>query len=225
MNRPADLSAALHSLRGDAHRPVIHFFEKHEEAIRHLNREEFFELLQYYLDALFACGEYARYLQRVEEALLLALDTRVHTIKGEEVFHHLLFRKAASAYHLGKSEQTRHLLRELLRLNPHHRLARRFLIRCLSDGQTATRQVVRAVSILLFLATAGIIAVEVFWVRPFYPEWIARVEALRIAGFALGLAVWLIGEAAIYAMARRQARQPGLRPVRHQQTPSSHPWP
>lgn len=200
-------SRQIRILRSDAHRPVIHFFEKHEAAIRNLDAGEYLDILLIYLDALFACGEYRRFLERVDEGLVLSLDARLQTLDEGEVYHHLLFRKAAAAWHDGDLSATEHILRQLVRLQPDHPLAARFLTRCLSAGSKSSRQNIRAATILLFLLSAIVLAVETLWFHPFLPNSISLVEATRNVLFLSAWLIWGGGELGLYLSARAQTRR------------------
>jgi hypothetical protein len=208
------LSEQIRSLRADAHRPVIHFFEKHESAIRGLEPWEYLDILLIYLDALFACGEYARFLGRVDEGLILALDSRLQTLAQGEVYHHLLYRKAAATWHGGDLKATEHILRQLLRLDPGHALAARFLTRCLSTVRKTERQRVRALSIGFFLLTTLVLVLEALWIRPFRAEWTGIVEITRnvlfvLGWIALGGGEWLLHRSALRETLRwRQQKAP-----------------
>jgi len=206
MTPPNAISEQIRSLRTDAHRPVIHFFEKHETAIRGLEPWEYLDILLIYLDALFACGEYPRFLERVDEGLILSLDGRLQTLEEGEVYHHLLFRKAAATWHGGDLSATEHILRQLLRLDPGHTLAARFLTRCLSAGRKAERQRIRALAIGSFLLTTLVLALEALWIRPFQAEWTGTVETARNVLFVSGWVVLGGGEWLLLRKARRETQ-------------------
>lgn len=189
MNPLSSHTRRIRALRTDAHRAVIHYFEKHEEVIRHLSPEERLDILSIYLDALFAVGEYSRHLHHVEEALPLSLD--VEADRTGDLFRHLLFQKAASLYQTGAVDQAVHVLRELLRMDPADGLARRFLERCHRQRLVRFRLRFRAAAVAGWLTSAAVIAFETLWIRPFLPEWTASVEISRnllFVGAALTLA-------------------------------------
>lgn len=193
MNSNTYYGRRMVELRTDTHQAVIHFFEKHEVGIRTLQEDEFFDILLLYLDSLFACGEYERFDRYVDEALILALDHRIYTLKDEDIYEHLLYRKAAVLYNIGRDDQCRHLLTELLRLNPAHKLARRFLKRCLVQSQREFRRRLYAVVILLILVSMLGSALEILWIRPFLPDWVFIWEYSRSLIFLLALIVWAGG--------------------------------
>lgn len=202
MNPLSSHTRQIRSLRADAHRAVIHYFEKHEDAIGRLAPEERLDILSIYLDALFAVGEYGRHLRHVEDALPLSLD--VEADRSGEIFRHLLFQKAASLYQTGSVDKAAHVLSELLRMEPSDRLARRFLARCHQRTLARFRLRFRAFAVAGWLASAGVIAFETLWVRPFLPEWTAIVEWSRNLLFASAAMTLGAGELFTVWRARRR---------------------
>ena len=197
--RPSRYRQQINRLRVDAHQAVRRYVEKHEKALRLLDQDEFYDILVIYLDALFECGEYAVFLSRVDEGIAMTVDRPVYGRREEELFHHLLYRKAAACFHSGAEQQCVHILRELLRLNPGHSLAARFLTRCETRTRPSSRQSIRALSIGLFLVTVLVLALETLWVRPFWPEVISSVVRCRNGLFLAGWMVLLGGEGWLFA--------------------------
>ncbi len=197
----------INHLRTDAHQAVRRYVEKHEAALRLLDQDEFYDILALYLDALFECGEYEVFLTRVDEGIGMTVDRPVFAAREESMFQHLLFRKAAASYHLGKEEQCVYILSELLRLNPDHRLATRFLIQCKNRQRKNARQTIRAVSIGLFLSTVLVLVLETLWVRPFQIEGLPWVQGLRNGLFITGWLVLLGGEGLLFVQSSRAVQQ------------------
>lgn len=185
-------------LRVDAHQAVRRYVEKHESALRKLDQDEFYDILVIYLDALFECGEYDVFLSRIDEGIAMTVDRPVYGRREEDLFHHLLFRKAAACFHKGEEKQCVHILRELLRLNPEHALAARFLVRCENKTQQSARQTIRAISIGLFLSTVLVLVLETLWIRPFFAEGVSLVVWLRNCLFVSGWVVLVGGEGLLF---------------------------
>ena len=191
-------------LQSDAHQAVRRYFEKHEATIRQLDQDEFYDILVIYLDALFECGEYELFLGRVDEGIAMAVDRQVFTTRDKDLFHHFLYRKAAACFHVGKEGQCVHVLTELLKLDPAHELASRFLVKCGMRSRKTIRQGIRAWSIGLFLSTVVVLVLETLWVRPFAGAWVADVMLLRNGLFLAGWAVLLGGEGWLYLTSSRE---------------------
>ena len=185
-------------LQSDAHQAVRRYFEKHEAAIRQLDQDEFFDIMVIYLDALFECGEYELFLERVDEGIAMAVDRHDFSPREEDLFHYFLYRKAAASFHMGKEDQCVHVLTELLKLDPSHELAPRFLIKCGIRSRRTIRQSFRAWSIGLFLSTVVVLVLETLWIRPFAGAWVRDVMLIRNLLFLAGWSVLLGGEAWLY---------------------------
>ncbi len=206
-----DLSAfhpqQIDRLRTDAHQAVRRYVEKHEAALRLLDQDEFYDILVIYLDALFECAEYAHFLTRVDEGIALTVDRPEFGSREEGLYHHLLFRKAAACYHLGKEEHCTHILREILRLNPDHPLAARFLIRCQNRQRKETRQTIRALTIGLFLGTVLVLILEALWIKPFLEEYLSLVVGMRNGLFLAGWLTLLGGEGLLQWQSTREVQR------------------
>lgn len=201
-DRSSRFRQQINRLRVDAHQAVRRYVEKHESALRKLDQDEFYDILIIYLDALFECGDYDVFLSRVDEGIAMTVDRPEYGRREEHLFHHLLFRKAAACYHKGKEEQCVHILRELLRLDPEHALAARFLVQCVNRSHKSARQTIRAISIGLFLSTVLVLMLETLWIRPFLTEEVALIVWVRNSLFISGWVVLVGGESLLFGQSR-----------------------
>ncbi len=170
---------------------IVRFFEQYEEDIRQLSFEEYFELLLAYMDALFEVGAYANYVESCDFAIESVIYFNVAEYNGERVYRKLLFRKAASYYHLMEYAKCRHILQELIRMDPTDQLAARFLKKCRRAQPPRKVRRARAVSVLLFIFSAMVIAFELLVVNSFFPKLGGLMQLLRNTAFGLGWAVLL----------------------------------
>ena len=172
---------------------IVRFFEQYEDDIRQLTFEEYFEMLLAYMDALFECGAYSNFIDCCDYAIESVIYFNVDVLDGEDIYHKLLFRKAASYYRLMEYEKCEHILRELIRMNPEDQLAIQFLKKCRRTQPPIIVRNSRAVSVLLFLISAGIIALELIVVKQFFPEYANLTESIRNTTFSLGWVVLIAG--------------------------------
>lgn len=175
-------------------RGIVRFYEEHEKEIRGLDFEEYFELMMVYTDALFEIGAWQKHMLMADAVIEISVMDNLATFNGVDVLRHTLFRKAASHYNLLELEKTEHILRELLRINPHDADCAAFLKKCLRTMRPSLIRQSRALSIGLFLFTGLVILVELLVVHSFYPGYSSTVEALRITTFIIGLVVLAGGE-------------------------------
>ena len=138
------------------------------------------------------------------EVSITAEGFMVEDFQGEDVFQHTLFRKAASCYQLYEPERTEYILRELLRINPHHHDAALFLKKCLRTMHPWLVRQTRALAVLLFFVAALAILLEILVVRNFYEHLTRPVQIFWWGTLALGIVVLAGGEVLHYWRCNRQ---------------------
>ncbi len=182
------------AIEPSAYRQIIRFYEDHEEDIKRLDFDEFFELLIAYVGALFETGAYRKYLLMVDAAIECTIEQNVLTYQGKDLYFSLLFRKAASLYNLMEYDRSDYILRELVKMNPDEADTVRFLKKCLRKKQPGYIHQIRAGAILFFLVSALVVSLEVLFVRPFYAAQAEAVEMVRNGLFLGGLLCLLGGD-------------------------------
>jgi len=175
-------------------RSIVRFFESHTSEIAQLEFDEYFELLLTYADALFEIGTYHSYLSVADQAIGITIEHNIKYYHGEDIFFNLLFKKAAAHYNLLEYEKSEHILRELVKMNPDNEMTVRFLKKSIRQNKPGFLKSTRATSVFLFLLTAGIIAVELCLVRPFFAEYIPIIELVRNVIFGAGWTILLVGD-------------------------------
>ncbi|RME00894.1 MAG: hypothetical protein D6816_13075 [Bacteroidetes bacterium] len=166
---------------------IVRFFEQHEEDIKLLEFDEYFELLVAYTNALFEIGAYEKHILMVDAVIETAVGNNITFFQGEELFNASLFRKAASCFHTFRLKNAEYILKELLKIDPHHKDAKRFLKKCLRSQHPPFIRNARAISVLLFFIAAVIICAELIWTRNFHPEWLNFFHSLRNVVFGSGI--------------------------------------
>jgi tetratricopeptide (TPR) repeat protein len=192
------------SLEEHAYREVIRYFEKYESEIQGLDFEEYFDLLVVYVTALFEIGEYRKHSLMVDAVIEASIHNNITIYQEEDIFQKMLFRKAASLFHLYEFDRAEHILRELLRMNPDNETAALFLKKCLRAHNPQIRIHARAASIFLLLLATFIIALEVLLVRPFYGMYADVVENARNTTFILACLTILGGDLYLRWLANRE---------------------
>ncbi len=179
------------------HLSVVRFFESYERDIKQLNFSEYFELLVAYLDALFEIGAYHSHLKIVDSAIQISILNNIKFYNGRDIYTDLLFRKAASCYNLMQYDEAEHILRELVKISPHDESYAIFLRKCLWKKQPDFLKNARGIAILLLLASALIIAVELIIVRNLFAVHTATIEMVRNITFGSAILV-LVGSTLIH---------------------------
>lgn len=176
---------------GDYH-TIIRFYERKKVAITRLDFNYFFEMLVDYANALFEVGAYEKHLGIANQVIQLSIEQNIQFYRGEDIYFKSLYQKAASHYNRLEYDEAIHILKELIKIAPHHGLPIQFLKKCLNHSQPRYIKIARAASIVLFLGAAVITAIEVMYIHPFLPTYTDSFEQLRFVTLGLGLLV-LIG--------------------------------
>jgi hypothetical protein len=177
-------------------RKVVQFYEVNETDIRGLDFDEYFELMNGYTNALFEIGAWQKHLLMADAVIEASIAENIDEWAGEDVFQHALFRKAASHFQLDELERTDYVLRELLRINPHHGDAAMFLKKCLRNMRPWLVRQTRAATILLTFMAAITVIVEILVVRNFYEQYTHWVQVAWWSMLGLALVILALGEVA-----------------------------
>ncbi|MTB52429.1 hypothetical protein [Lewinella sp. W8] len=188
---------------------IIRMYEEKETEIGRLDVVEHFELTTYYVDALFHTGAYRQHQMMVDLVIQASIAHNIRRVPGIEpdVFHHLLFRKAASAYRLQDYDTAIYVAQELIRMCPEEEIYVRFLRAALFKEQKSTLQFGRASFIFCMLMTALVITLDLLVVKHFYPAGTEAMQWLTIDLWVIGLLLLVGSYGYAYFRAERYAHQ------------------
>ena len=172
---------------------IIRMYEEREQEIGRLDVEENFELTVCYAEALFATGAYRQHLMMVDLVIQASMQHNISEVPGIEgdVFQHLLFRKAVSAYRLRNYELAAHVARELIKINPERSMFVRFLRITYFKAQQSVLQFGRGAFIFCILLAAAGVTFELLFVRPFYPNYLDYSQAFIVFAFSSSFSLLL----------------------------------
>jgi tetratricopeptide (TPR) repeat protein len=208
MNQPQTYYSQLYrnfrAIEAGEFRKLVHFYERHEKEIVHLEFVEYFELLVTYTNALFEIAAYQKHLLMADVVIEISFAENITEVGGQEIFHATLFQKAASYYNLFDFPKAIYILSELVKMEPNNPEVAEFLERCLRQNRPQLIRHTRAIAIFIFLATALIISVEALIIRNFYANWAHLVEISRNYLFVLGFIVLIGGELVHRFKAKRE---------------------
>lgn len=176
----------------DAQR-IIRMYEEREREIGRLDVEEHFDLTVYYADALFSTGAYRQHLLMVDLVIQASMAHNLSDVTGIEgdIFEHLLFRKAVSAYRLRNYELAIHVGQELVRINPNREMYVRFLRIVHFRAQGKLLQFGRGGFIFCILLAAAGVTLQLLVVRPFFAHLEDSLGLLILCFFVLGVLLLL----------------------------------
>jgi tetratricopeptide (TPR) repeat protein len=178
-------------------REIVRFYEANEKAIENLDFELYFELLSTYTDAVFSTGAYNKHLRLVDGVIETSILQNVQYIDSTDIYYNGLFKKAASLYNLCRYDEAKHTLAEVVKLNPWDDTAIQFLKKIERTTRPKHLKDARAASILLFMITSAIIAIEMLVIRIFYPDYTPFIEQSRNVLLTVGVLL-LVGAELVY---------------------------
>ena len=185
---------AFLAIEANAYKEKIQYIEENFFMLRELEADEYFDMMVLYGEALFESGEYARQAKLADHILEMSIERNIVIHREQDVYFETLFKKAASLHNLDKMDQAIHILKELLKINPDHESTKLFLINCFIRQKKPTIRPYRTFSLILLLASAVIIAVELIFVRRIWASWVSVVELIRNGLFITGVILLVAGE-------------------------------
>jgi len=175
----------------DAHHEKVRFFEENRGEIYNLDFSYKIFIWCDYAISVFELGRYQEFIKLSDELIPTVINENIFRIRDIDIYSALLFRKGASLYNINKLEEAEYVFSELCRIEKDtlHQKAWTQTIQRILKGKLRYLQ---AISVLLFIFTAILIAVELLVIRNFYPALTEDFEFFRICTFVSGFLV-LIG--------------------------------
>lgn len=174
---------------------ITRFYEQNEDGIRALDFDEYLDCTLIYTNALFETAEHGKHLVMCDHLLELVIIQNVETWGGEDLYHQLLFKKAASLFHLQDYKSAERILREIIKIYPGDGLAQLYLNKSLLRQRPDWLFQLRKTGVVFALSAAAMIAVELFVAPRFFPEWVQALRLTRTTLIGLSLAALSLGEA------------------------------
>ncbi len=185
---------AFLAIEVNAYKEKIQYIEENFFMLRELEANEYFDMMVLYGEALFESAEYARQAKLADHILEMSIERNIVMHRDQDVYFETLFKKAASLHNLDKMDQAVHILKELLKINPDHESTKLFLINCFIRQKKPTIRPYRTFSLVLLLASAVIISVELILIRRLWASWVSVVELIRNGLFITGVILLVAGE-------------------------------
>jgi len=173
---------------------TVRFYEQYEEGIRALDFEEYFDCTFTYTNALFETMQFGKHGVMCDFLLETIIMQNLDTWGGEDIYARILYDKAVSLYYLREYAPAEHVMRELIKIHPYHTTYLRLLNKCMLRRKPAWLMTARAVALALILCSAVFVGLELFVVKPFFPEHDQRALWVHYASLAAGLVVLFWGE-------------------------------
>lgn len=195
----ADLELA--QIEAQVHSAIVRHFEGNQNILLKLPFEDYFDLLIEYSDALSAMGKSKKYVATAEELIHYIFERNISDHKGIDLLQVTLFKKALAHYHLHQYDESEHIMRELLKMNPDNASYKRIYRQCLYKlsikGDTFLS---RSIFLVLVFAYAIMVGFELLLVNPMYPELAGTFEIIRWSVFMIALTIFIVGESRHHLM-------------------------
>ena len=187
-------------------RTLVAYYEQNAHQIAGLPDRDQRKIHRSYLMALYELEDFQGYIQQCPGYLARLFESNEHDPTWRDDLHKCLYRQARAAYETGDLGQSRRTFEELMRLDPDHPGLIRMYTKVLIHQKMDLLQGISAITILSALMAALVIAVELFYIRPFAAEWIASAEILRIGLFGFSIVHFFTAHALLYGWMYRKAQ-------------------
>ena len=209
----SSLFQSFKEIEPDGYRSILRFVEDHSTDISMLPVQEYFALQYAYAAALFETGGYQRVVALSDELLELSIVHSLQEVDGEDAYRALLYRRASSLLHLMRYDECIYVCDQLLRLHPTFTAAGILYEKALYQRPNALITRGRALSVVLFLLAASLIAFEVLVAEYFFGDRLdPYLGYVRNGSLFLGWSLLLFGDIAHRGFAWWRVR---LRKVRY----------
>lgn len=176
-------------------RSIVAYYEENSNKIAALSEKAQCHIHRSYVTALFDLGDHEKYAERCTDYISRLFETPHQIVNWRADLAECLYKKAYSENHLGNLPAATRTLEELIRLDPEYPGLARLSTRVLIHQKIDLLQGISAVTIFTTLLAAFVIAIELFFIRPFRPEWIIAAEYLRIGLFSFSIVHFFVAHA------------------------------
>lgn len=170
----------------DSHHEKVRFFEDNRGEIIDLEFDFRIYVWCDYALSVFEIGRYQEFIKLSDELIPIIISENIFKLRDIDIYKSMLFRKGASLYNIQKYEEAEYVFSELCKIekeSTHNRAWKQTMQRILKNRM----RFVQAISVLLFIFTAVIIAMELLIIRNFYPTLTQSFELFRIGTFIAGI--------------------------------------
>lgn len=185
-----------------AYRNVIQFYEYHSGLIAHLSEAESLELNVVYLRSLFEISSYQNFLSNVDEVIEWVIINNVILFEGEDIYYEMLLKKASALYHVRRFDEAVSIASQLMKIDPENRSAAFLLRKIYLNNKPDYLKNAQGASIILFLTTSLLCAVELYMISYDFNAFQPTVEIFRIGSFICGFLI--LGLSQLYHYVKNQ---------------------
>ncbi len=180
----------------------IRFYRRNKQDISFLPFEKRVIIDYYYLVSFFEVGDYSTFLKEVDSLIETVISNNVFSIESEDPYKELLFKKAASLYNNTEYAEAITILKQLCRMYPEERKMTHLLHHTFKRKYSAEKINFKACCVLLYFTAGIVIALKIFLVESFYPEYAKAMDTLWLSIFTIASLLIIGNEIFIYWKAK-----------------------
>ncbi|MEM6726524.1 MAG: hypothetical protein AAF598_20975 [Bacteroidota bacterium] len=205
------------SLDRDNQHEVVHFYEEHEKEIGQITFEEYFVCLVAYCTALYEIGAYRKLLRHADEVIEMSIVHNKQFVQGEDVYLKILLQKSIAFIRLHDYASAQRILTELVKLQPHRRMHRKLLRKCMYRQRPLYVKRLFAAGVFLYLLSVVMVVINILVIDPFYESWLNTAEYARFSVFIAGVIALVSGESYYHLSVKYKVRKLVRNAIRKQQ--------
>ncbi|NNF34931.1 MAG: tetratricopeptide repeat protein [Saprospiraceae bacterium] len=203
------------SIEKTSFRERVRYFESHIDEINGLPFDEYVEVKSDYVFALFELGKYHKFLRYVDGMIETVIIENIFTVDGRNVYEDLLFNKAACHYNLKQYDGAIYICKELIKINPTHKLAQKLFRKSLKEKGINWYEINKAIAVVFLLSAISVVMVELLVVDPFYEMYSHHVKFFRKLLLTASVGLLLFNECWVRYQCYRHVRKHSPREKKH----------
>lgn len=185
----SNVYVAFRSLPKKGWSEVVRLFENKREEITLLSIPKQLDILHMYVESLFELKGHRQIKEEVDQLIYLSLSEEIPVQVGRPYYEDALFWKANAAMHLMEYKESRHILEQLIRINPERKECARKLVKCMYWDKPGYISHFKACAVLLFFISALVIIIEILVIKSFYYNQLETVMLIRNILFMSALSI------------------------------------
>jgi len=181
----------------------IRYYKRHMQEISFLPFQERITIDYYYIIAYFEVGAYSEFLLRVDRLIETTIDNNIYKIEELDPYKELLFKKSASLFNHGEYENAIHILKQLHRMYPSEKKIKHLLHHSYKRKFSSETINFKACCVLLYFTAGAAIAIKIFLVENFYPQFSATMDNIWLSLFLIASILIIGNEALVYLKSKK----------------------
>lgn len=190
---PSDLFDRFQMIHEESNYEIIRFYEQHEDLINFMGVEEYFIILCYYNNALFATEDFEKHKICVEEVLKTSIIENIRYVDGVDVYLHALEQKIQTHLELNEVKEAIHVAKELLALAPKNKKYKKILRKALMSKRPLWVRQIFGAAVWFAIAWTVLEIVQLMFLEAFFSTILGFNGFLQAGFLVAGLISFIAG--------------------------------